>query len=558
MKHTSFKSILAMAALAIGLSACGGGGGDDAAPAPNPGPQPTQPQQPAISGKAIDGYLVGARVCVDLNSNGGCDGNEPTTHTDDTGSYALPFDGDLTGKKLVVMVDQNTKDLSRPGHVFPASFALTAAIDGQSGQNVTPLTTMHQALMEHGTSADDATKAVVSFVGGAVNLKDDYIANGDSTAQAFAMQVVDKVAQFAKNGEANADTVRGLMNAIVLKGGVENVTQEDVDTLAAKPALATDVDAKTALTTEVYAYNGPYYLQDSGEVFTRQRFVQVGEQVHQGLEAFVNGAWTTVEPNKLTAHTGHYQLRTDGTWSRLLNEADLYAPLSIQAISGNAMQLTDPNTGALVKLEFRRNNVGNKSFLEVMSGWMEDDQVRLALKGAFASEAQGLVGIQTRTNDLVQIDLWNCGTDPLLYVTQDGVTHCNWVGNRDTVYTSIDQVLGTEFTWGMLRVTLNADGTAVAKNSSGLVVLTAPKFTWSRYAGNSNVIVFNLKKEDVGHLPVANYDQIIAGGKAAIALNGGRIQAASLMPGNVAQSTLAFTPGLFDPLFDAIKNVQLY
>jgi len=41
------------------------------------------------SAKAIDGYIFGAKVCLDINSNNTCDSNEPYTTTANDGSYSL-------------------------------------------------------------------------------------------------------------------------------------------------------------------------------------------------------------------------------------------------------------------------------------------------------------------------------------------------------------------------------------------------------------------------------------------------------------------------------------
>ena len=42
-----------------------------------------------ISGKAVDGYISGAKVCLDINSNNICDTNEPSTTTSNDGSFTL-------------------------------------------------------------------------------------------------------------------------------------------------------------------------------------------------------------------------------------------------------------------------------------------------------------------------------------------------------------------------------------------------------------------------------------------------------------------------------------
>ena len=70
-------SVLAMAvAMAVGCG--GGGGGEDSAPAPQ-----------SLEVTAIDGYLSGAQVWLDVNGNKALDEGEPSAITDATGKAPL-------------------------------------------------------------------------------------------------------------------------------------------------------------------------------------------------------------------------------------------------------------------------------------------------------------------------------------------------------------------------------------------------------------------------------------------------------------------------------------
>ena len=70
-------------ALVCALAACGGGGGE---PVP---PSEGEPTESLLTGVAIDGPLVGAKVCLDLNTNWVCEPNEPATTTVSGGRYRL-------------------------------------------------------------------------------------------------------------------------------------------------------------------------------------------------------------------------------------------------------------------------------------------------------------------------------------------------------------------------------------------------------------------------------------------------------------------------------------
>ena len=93
-------SILALGATLVLLTACGGGGGGSGS-------------VNSLSGVAVDGYLQGATVFLDINRNGVQDAGEPSTVTDLNGRYALDYSGvtgAITGLPVVVTggVDSDT------------------------------------------------------------------------------------------------------------------------------------------------------------------------------------------------------------------------------------------------------------------------------------------------------------------------------------------------------------------------------------------------------------------------------------------------------------------
>lgn len=135
-------SMLAAAASAVVLAACGGGGGSG-------------PLASAITGVAVDGYLQGATVFLDINRNGIADAGEPSTTTDLSGRYALDYSGvtgSITGLPVVVTggVDSDT------GFAFAGKLA--APIESaRQAQVVTPLTTLVDAMVAQGLTADVTT-----------------------------------------------------------------------------------------------------------------------------------------------------------------------------------------------------------------------------------------------------------------------------------------------------------------------------------------------------------------------------------------------------------------
>ncbi|MCP4326523.1 MAG: hypothetical protein GY787_32775, partial [Alteromonadales bacterium] len=115
------NSILAVA-ITASLAACGGNGS-------NSEPDTPEPETKALSGKAADGYLGFATVCLDVNNNKTCDSDEPTTTTNATGDFELP---DLTQAEidasplLVEIIAGETIDQDSPLTPLTKSYTLSA------------------------------------------------------------------------------------------------------------------------------------------------------------------------------------------------------------------------------------------------------------------------------------------------------------------------------------------------------------------------------------------------------------------------------------------------
>ncbi len=70
--------LISIALIAGGLTACGGGGG---------GSTSARSSNKTLQGVAIDGYISGATAFLDINYNGVLDEGEPSSITDDEGSW---------------------------------------------------------------------------------------------------------------------------------------------------------------------------------------------------------------------------------------------------------------------------------------------------------------------------------------------------------------------------------------------------------------------------------------------------------------------------------------
>lgn len=96
-----FRGGLVIAAM---LTGCGGGGSS----------LPPVDPDTVLNGSVIDGPLVGAKVCLDNNSNWVCDADEPSTTTTSKGAFTLSIAPlkyqDVGGKQLIAEVGPDVLD----------------------------------------------------------------------------------------------------------------------------------------------------------------------------------------------------------------------------------------------------------------------------------------------------------------------------------------------------------------------------------------------------------------------------------------------------------------
>ncbi len=134
-RNLTVKSIVVSVALSALLTGCGSTGADEGSDTSN--------VQSSISGKAIDGYLQNAVVCLDLSNDGYCQASsEPLTTTLADGSFKLDITPEHRANEnfdeamLLIFggVDQDT------GKDFMGK--LMAPNDGSAMLNVSPITTI--------------------------------------------------------------------------------------------------------------------------------------------------------------------------------------------------------------------------------------------------------------------------------------------------------------------------------------------------------------------------------------------------------------------------------
>jgi len=187
MKPTSINpGLVCVCATLLLLTACGGGGG-------------TSTSQ--ISGAVIDGYIEGAKVCLDVNSNGACDANEPTATTSSNGGYTLDTTGvNTAGLTLIAEIPDTAKDSDDAGQTLAAAgkAAYTMATPVDKPNVITPLTTLivGKAKTDSITVAQAASKVLEQLgLPEDTNLHEDHVAKGNGVVQAAARQVAGQLQQ---------------------------------------------------------------------------------------------------------------------------------------------------------------------------------------------------------------------------------------------------------------------------------------------------------------------------------------------------------------------------
>lgn len=162
--------------LSLSLAACGGGG-DDALPDP-PAPEPPV----VLSGKvAVNGWVQGAVVCLDLDGNDACDAGEPASAaTGSDGAYTLSYDPAVVAAQqaaaaslIAPQVPSVTLDTATGEPTVRNAPFVLKQLPGKAGQ-INPLTTMLAKAVVQGMSEADARSNLTMQLALQADKIDDY------------------------------------------------------------------------------------------------------------------------------------------------------------------------------------------------------------------------------------------------------------------------------------------------------------------------------------------------------------------------------------------------
>lgn len=182
----------------IALVACGGGSGAS--------------DSPSVFGRIADGYIQGATVFWDCNSNKVLDANEVSTTSGSGGSFSISS-APQNGCVIVAKVPVGAIDEDNPSVPIASPYTLVSTPGNEAF--VSPLSTLVSAHMEDnpGTSLSDAEKLISQSLGFTGNINSDYISTKDSGVE--RRKGVAKIAATILQSNNSSDSpVKGMSSAL--------------------------------------------------------------------------------------------------------------------------------------------------------------------------------------------------------------------------------------------------------------------------------------------------------------------------------------------------------
>ncbi|WP_457570137.1 hypothetical protein [Desulfurobacterium sp.] len=234
-------SAVTLSLLGVFLGGCGGGSSTTA----------------TTEGTVIDGYLQNAKVCIDKNSNGKCDENEPYAFTDSNGKYVINADAGNYPVVAEIIADK-TKDVTY--NYTWSTNATLISIPGKP-QVISPVTTLGYGLIKTGEALSDVENTIKEIFG-VSDLMENYISSNNTAiaAKAFVIANIlsscepDEIKYVAETIATNStvlDQINSTVSSVTSMDDITSVTDSsDLDTiLSAVNATVAEAKEKEAEVT---------------------------------------------------------------------------------------------------------------------------------------------------------------------------------------------------------------------------------------------------------------------------------------------------------------------
>jgi hypothetical protein len=159
-----------------------------------------------LSGRVADGYLVGAKVCLDLNTNLKCDDHEPQNMTDGHGYFRLSIAEEKAAQSSIVAeISKETIDLD-DGTPVGITYTLTAP---PQSTFISPITSIIQSITDKNqwdeAQAEKHVKEIFGFDEDS-NLLNDYIENKNQDIHDAARKIASIMGEGIEEAKALIDS----------------------------------------------------------------------------------------------------------------------------------------------------------------------------------------------------------------------------------------------------------------------------------------------------------------------------------------------------------------
>lgn len=297
MIKNNFSSILMKVLLVISLAgflaACGGGegegGSDNGSSAKN-----------KVTGRLADGYLVGAKVCIDLNANSVCDLSDPFAITTQGGNYVIDVPDNINinnysmiAEVTVGVVDEDDGKAIDKGYILSSPAGKPAFIS--------PISTLiHSLQVSENLNTQQAAEKLKLKLGveESINIFADYIESNEiAPSVKTKIHVVAKITAkiMAENYEpiTTAAQSSNLNSDTLIKNITDIINKHIVGQLNIISEIATDIPDQNNVDESVLQALDTVVFED--DLFSATQWNEAERQIFQ-VNLAASGAGSTLPP----------------------------------------------------------------------------------------------------------------------------------------------------------------------------------------------------------------------------------------------------------------------